>query len=89
MEGAQVFLGGDILTGSLTVDHCRAIFSNYSASLSFPGGTTIHGTAGVVTYDVSRAPSGASVRFGTGSVTLFDSGFESHCQNQPGGQPRE
>lgn len=70
LQGFNTFIGGDILTGSLAV-FGMATFSNYSGSLSFPGGTTNQsGSAGILTYDVSGAPNGASVHFGTGPVTL-------------------
>ena len=72
VQANQTFVGGDILTGSLSVNQGITVgFSNYSGSLSFPGGTMMQpATSGSLTYDVSSAPNGVSVHFGTGPISL-------------------
>src|SRR5206468_2928926 len=73
LRGAGGISGGDILTGGLTVDSGRIIFSNYTSSLSFPGGTLIHGPD--LTFDVSAASPGATLHFGVGPITNIAATF--------------
>jgi hypothetical protein len=71
--GGQTIQGGDILSGSLTLG--TTTFSNYSGSLSFPGGTTIGAYPAYLKYDVSGATNGAVMHFGTGPINLRDGTF--------------
>lgn len=72
---AMMLHGGDILTGSLAPNSV-AVLTNYAGSLSFPGGTVLR-TPGALnlTFNIARAPQGASVHLGTGPITVMDSRF--------------
>ena len=66
--GSPTFQGGDIASGSLSA--FNTVFSNYSASLSFPGGTMIGSYFPGLVYDVSAAPHGAALQFGSGPIVF-------------------
>jgi hypothetical protein len=74
---AMMLHGGDILTGSLMVmNGGAAVFTNYAGSLNFPGGTLVRQPGFGLTFNIARAPQGASVHLGTGPITVIDSRFQ-------------
>jgi hypothetical protein len=74
LSGRPTFQGADIASGSLSVQ--GGVFSNYNTSLSFPGGTMISYYFPGLVYDVSAAPDGAALQFGSGPIVLIgDSSF--------------
>lgn len=70
----MILQGADILTGSLAVNAGNAVLTNYAGSLSFPGGTVVR-QGSPLTYNIAGAAQGASVRLGTGPISLIDSRF--------------
>lgn len=80
LEGNQSFSGGDILTGSIQLKG-TAYFTNYAASLSFPGGTTVLPSSRL-TYDLSLATNGAAVHFGTGPISFSNAQFNFAVQKE-------
>jgi hypothetical protein len=72
-SGAITFWGGDIQTGGIFLfGFSSLMFSNYSTSLSFPGGLRVAGGSRI-TYDVREAPHNAQLNLGTGNI-LFEDG---------------
>lgn len=68
----STFQGGDIASGSLAT--ANTVFSNYSTSLSFPGGTLIGSYVPGLVYDVSAALQGAALQFGSGPIFFTNIG---------------
>jgi len=70
--GSSRFQSGDIVSGWLS--SLNTLFTNYGTSLSFPGGTLIGAGYPGLVYDVSPAPHGAALQFGSGPIVFTNNG---------------
>src|SRR5262245_54960191 len=71
-SGSVTLWGGDIQTGGILLSGFSSLmFSNYSASLSFPGDLRVRG-GGQITYDIREAPHNSQLNLGAGNIFFED-----------------